>query len=123
MEPKRKWSQDVTERSNALELEPGVFRLETPEAIAQSLKRSAEASERRKGEPFHSAMSMLTFYINRAGRSLPDQRREILEQAKDALRHAFGRPPARPAMMRSAFSEADRTTHRPSASPKGPMES
>ena len=68
--PKRKWSQDVTEHSDALDLESGVFRKSDPEAIARSLKRSAEESHRRKADPFRSAMSMLTFYINRAGKDL-----------------------------------------------------
>jgi hypothetical protein len=86
-----KWSQRVTLESNALDLAPGVFTLDDPIAIAASLKRSAEASARRKADPFRSAMSMLTFYINRAGRSLPERRREILEQAKIELRRLFGR--------------------------------
>jgi hypothetical protein len=86
-----KWSKRVTRESNALDLEPGVFTLDDPLAIALSLKRSAEASARRKADPFRSAMSMLTFYINRAGRSLPQPRREALEQAKIELRRLFGR--------------------------------
>ena len=92
--PQRKnsrWSQHVTTTSNALSLEPGVFRLKTPRAVAESLKRSALASRRRKAPPFASAMSMLTFYINRAGRSLSPERRRVLTQAKDALRRSFGR--------------------------------
>lgn len=88
---KRYWSQDVTRRSNALDLEPGVFTWSDPKHIARSLKRSAEASVRRKGTPFQSAMSMLNFYINRAGTNLdPDQRR-ILEEAKKELRALFNR--------------------------------
>ena len=70
---------------------PDVFTKRSPAAIARSLKRSAEASGRRKAEPYRSAMSMLTFYINRAGRSLSEARRGVLERAKDALRKAFGR--------------------------------
>jgi hypothetical protein len=85
------WSQEVTQGSNALDLEAGVFTWDDPKRIALSLKRSAEASERRKSTPFRSAMSMLTFYINRAGRDLPDERRHVLEQAKAELRKAFGR--------------------------------
>jgi len=83
------WSQDVTRTSNALDLEPGVFTWDDPAQIAQSLKRSAETSTRRKGTPLQSAMSMLNFYINRAGRGLPDERRRVLERAKAELRHAF----------------------------------
>jgi len=90
--PKPKyWSQEVTEHSTALDLEEGVFTWDDPARIARSLKRSAEASTRRKGTPFQSAMSMLTFYINRAGSGLPDDRRAVLERAKDELRKAFGR--------------------------------
>ena len=87
----RKWSQDVTEHSNALDLEKDVFTRDDPKSIARSLKRSAEHSKRRKGTPFQSAMSMLTFYINRAGKDLPADQRKVLEKAKDELRHAFGR--------------------------------
>lgn len=86
-----KWSQDVTEHSDALDLEEGVFTQDDPVEIARSLKRSAEHSHRRKGTPFQSAMSMLTFYINRAGDSLPKARRETLEKAKDELRALFDR--------------------------------
>jgi hypothetical protein len=88
--PKR-WSQDVTERSDALDLQSDVFTLGDPRKIAASLKRSAERSKRRKSAPYRSAMSMLTFYINRAGRNLPDKRVRVLERAKDELRKAFGR--------------------------------
>lgn len=79
------------ETSDALDLEPGVFQLRTPRAIAHSLKRSAERSRRRKAEPFRSAMSMLTFYVNRAGRKLSADRRRVLEQAKAELRALYGR--------------------------------
>ena len=81
----------MTERSNALDLEADVFTLDDPVAIARSLKRSAEASERRKAPPFRSAMSMLVFYINRAGKRLSEKRRRVLERAKDELRRAFDR--------------------------------
>ena len=85
----KKWSQDVTEGSDSLDLEEGVFTKDDPGEIARSLKRSAEKSERRKGTPLQSAMSMLTFYINRAGDNLSKKDREKLEQAKDELRALF----------------------------------
>lgn len=88
-----RWSGEVTRHSDALDLEDGVFTFDSPRRIADSLKRSAERSERRKGTSFQSAMSMLTFYINRAGDNLSDRRRGILEKAKDELRRAFGREP------------------------------
>lgn len=87
-----RWSQRVTETSNALDLEEGVFRLRSARAIAESLARSAEASRRRKAEPFRSALSMLTFYVNRAGANLDAERRRTLERAKDELRALYGRP-------------------------------
>jgi Protein of unknown function (DUF3175) len=90
-ETSRYWSQAVTTGSNALDLDPGVFSLRKPADIARSLKRSAEASKRRKSSPYQSAMSMLTFYLNRAGRKLPESRKRVLEKAKDALRKEFGR--------------------------------
>lgn len=88
---RRYWSRDVTERSNALDLERDVFTLADPRRIAASLQRSAESSRRRKGTAYQSAMSMLTFYMNRAGRNLGPQRRRVLEQAKQELRRLFGR--------------------------------
>jgi hypothetical protein len=87
----KRWSQHVTETSDALNLEPDVFTLDNPAKIARSLSDSAENSTRRKAEPFRSAMSMLTFYINRAGKSLPEGRKKILEKAKDELRRLYGR--------------------------------
>jgi len=87
----RRWSQDVTEHSHALDLERDVFTRDDPKSIALSLKRSAEHSERRKGSPFQSAMSILTFYINRAGKDLPAKQKMVLEKAKEELRAAFGR--------------------------------
>lgn len=87
-----RWSQQVTESSDALDLSPGLFEQDDPRAIARSLKRSAESSTRRKAPPFRSAMSMLVFYINRAGKNLPQRQREILEQAKDELRDLYGKP-------------------------------
>ncbi len=86
----RRWSRSVTEKSDALDLEPGVFTGSAQE-VAASLKRSALASRRRKGSPLQSAMSMLNFYINRAGRHLPQTRRRELERAKGKLREAFGK--------------------------------
>ena len=87
----KRWSQKVTQNSNALDLEEDVFTKDSPRSIARSLKRSAERSKRRKSDPFRSAMSMLTFYINRAGKGLPKERRNRLEKAKDELRDLFGK--------------------------------
>jgi len=87
----KRWSQVVTRESDALDLEPTVFTWDDPSEIARSLKRSADMSTRRRAPPYQSAMSMLTFYINRAGRSLPDRRREVLEKAKAELRKLFDR--------------------------------
>lgn len=84
--PENRWSQRVTEESAALDLEPAVFTKNDPKEIAESLLRSAEQSTRRKTSPYRSAMSMLTFYINRAGTNLSEERRAILERAKDELR-------------------------------------
>jgi hypothetical protein len=89
--PVRKWSGRVTATSDALDLKHNVFKQDSPAAIARSLKRSAERSHRRKSDPYRSAMSMLVFYINRAGTNLPAARKRKLEAAKDELRKAFGR--------------------------------
>ena len=89
----RKWSAKVMARSDALDLEKRIFRARDPKRIAASLKRSAERSKRRKGTPFQSAMSMLTFFINRAGKSLPATEKRKLERAKSELRRQFGRKP------------------------------
>jgi hypothetical protein len=86
---KGKWSQHVTQHSNALDLEGGVFKKKDPKKIAQSLKRSAEHSKRKKSGPYQSAMSMLNFYINRAGKGLSKKEREPLERAKGELRKLF----------------------------------
>ena len=86
-----RWSARVMKTSNALDLEAGVFTRRSPRAIAASLKRSALESQRRKAEPFRSAMSMLNFHINRSGRALPPERRATLERAKVELRRLFGR--------------------------------
>jgi hypothetical protein len=91
-----RWSAKVTEHSDALDLKPKVFSLSNPRSIALSLKRSAEHSTRRKADPFRSAMSMLTFYVNRAGKNLPASQRRRLEVAKRELRRLFGRPERRP---------------------------
>lgn len=86
-----KWSAEATEHSDALDLEKGIFSSNDPKEIARSLKQSAEQSDRRKAEPFRSAMSMLTFYINRAGHNLSPDERSTLEAAKRELRQLFGR--------------------------------
>lgn len=86
-----RWSGEVTKHSDALDLENDVFNLQNPDTIAASLKHSAEVSDRRKSSPYRSAMSMLTFYINRGGRNLPKPRRRILEEAKTSLRRMFHR--------------------------------
>lgn len=88
----RRWSRHVTETSNALDLEQGVFSKGDPRAVARSLKRSAEQSHRRKTNPYRSAMSMLAFYINRAGKHLSKADRTKLERAKDELRDLYGKP-------------------------------
>ena len=92
----RRWSAEVMKRSDTLDLTPRVFESDDPKRIARSLKRSAERSTRRKAGPFRSAMSMLTFYINRAGKNLSARRRRILEQAKEELRVAFARARGEP---------------------------
>jgi hypothetical protein len=89
-----RWSGRVTRESDALDLEQSVFKSSDPHKIAKSLKRSAEKSHRRKSSPFRSAMSMLTFYINRAGTNLSARHRKTLTQAKDALRVEFGEKPS-----------------------------
>jgi Protein of unknown function (DUF3175) len=86
-----RWSGRVTRESHALELEDGVFKKRSARAIAQSLKRSAEHSGARKSSPLRSALSMLTFYVNRAGRNLPAERKRTLQAAKDELRRLFGK--------------------------------
>src|SRR4051812_40097572 len=91
-----RWSKHVTETSDALDLKADVFKLTDPKKIARSLKQSAEHSDRRKSDPYRSAMSMLTFYINRAGHNLAPAQHKRLEAAKDELRKLFGREPAAP---------------------------
>lgn len=94
---RKKWSAQVTRESDALDLEGGIFASRDSKRVAASLKRSAERSKRRKADPYRSAMSMLTFYINRGGRNLPVSRKRILERAKQELRRLFAKspPPAR----------------------------
>jgi hypothetical protein len=87
----KRWSKHVTETSNALDLERGVFNQKSAHGVALSLKRSAERSRRRKADPFRSALSMLTFYVNRAGKNLSPERRRVLAAAKDELRQLFHR--------------------------------
>ena len=89
--PVKKWSAKVTKESHALDLEEGVFTWKDPEKIASSLKKSADESKQRKSEPFRSAMSMLVFYINRAGKNLDVEQKHVLEMAKDELRKIYGK--------------------------------
>jgi hypothetical protein len=89
--PPKRWSQRVTQKSDALDLKGGVFKLTSAKKIAASLKRSAEHSSRRKTGAYRSALSMLTFYINRAGKNLPKTERDRLQRAKTELKHQFGR--------------------------------
>jgi hypothetical protein len=93
--PKKRWSADVTAHSDALDLEPKVFAGDDPRAIASSLKHSADESLRRKSDPYRSAMSMLTFYLNRAGKNVPASRRAVLQRAKNELRALYGRTVAK----------------------------
>jgi hypothetical protein len=106
-DPGKRWSRDVTEHSDALDLEEGVFTRDDPKSIARSLMRSAQRSDRRQSSPYRSAMSMLTFYINRAGSNLPKDREKVLEQAKDELRQLH------------AEEEAGRKRHRKGESDHG----
>lgn len=98
---KRRWSQRVTETSDAMTLDKGVFTRRSPRSIASSVKRSAERSHRRKANPYRSAMSMLSFYLNRAGKTLPASSRRKIEAAKDELRALYGKP-AKPTATRPA---------------------
>ena len=87
----KRWSQRVTRESNALDLDRGVFTWSDPKRIARSLKHSADVSKRRKADPYRSALSMLIFYMNRAGKNLPAARKRVLEQAKSELKKQFSR--------------------------------
>src|SRR3954471_11218623 len=103
---RRRWSARVMRTSDALNLESGVFKKRTPRQVARSLKRSAETSPRRKSAPFRSAMSMLNFHINRAGKGLSRSRRQLLERAKDELRELYGRRPhARKTLTRARAAQ------------------
>src|SRR5262249_54753760 len=112
----KRWSGRVTRESDALDLDRGVFTLKDPKRIARSLKRSAEHSKRRKARPFHSAMSMLNFYINRGGRNLPSRQKKILAEAKKELRHVFGRETSKATSKKGAGSRRKRTSSRTPAS-------
>ena len=105
--PTKRWTARVTSTSNALDLEGGVFKKNDPKAIARSLMRSAQRSKRRKSAPYRSAMSMLTFYLNRAGKNLPASRKRVLERAKDELRAMNARSKSRARKTRKS-----RTTQR-----------
>ncbi|RPH54918.1 MAG: DUF3175 domain-containing protein [Lysobacterales bacterium] len=110
---KQRWSRQVTETSDALSLAEGVFTRRSPLSIARSLKRSADRSKRRKSDPYRSAMSMLTFYINRAGRNMPATRRRTLEAAKGELRRLYGRErPAQRTTRQGATRAAQRKRRR-----------
>lgn len=113
-EEKKKWSQDVTDKSDAMDLEQGVFKQPSAKKIADSLKQSAERSRRRKASPFQSAMSMLNFYVNRAGQNLPKAQRKNLDKAKDELRKDFGRlrNEKRTAISRRGDGDLDRSRAR-----------
>jgi Protein of unknown function (DUF3175) len=113
----RRWSQRVTRRSNVLDLEAGVFSLQDPWAIARSLKRSADRSRRRKSAPFRSAMSMLVFYINRAGRTLSKGQRRRLERAKAELRAMYGKSGTRRRTARRKTPRAASSHQRRSCRP------
>ena len=116
----RYWSKQVMETSDALDLQDQVFQSRSPRAIAASLKKSALASKRRKGTPLQSAMSMLNFYINRAGRNLSASRKRVLERAKKDLRAAFGREPAAKHSRQSRSGKGQRrSTPEPAARSNG----
>jgi hypothetical protein len=114
---KKYWSAHVTQTSDALDIAGGTFAKDDPKAIAHELERDAEKSGRRKSSPYRSAMSMLTFYINRAGKNLPAARRKILEDAKDVLREEFGPQDAAGTRKKSAAPKK-KTARKKSAAPK-----
>lgn len=107
---KRRWSQRVTETSDALTLEKGVFTRSSARSIAASLKRSAERSHKRKSSPYRSAMSMLTFYENRAGKTLPASSRRKLEAAKEELRKLYGKSSAQTSSAEVSSAPSRRTS-------------
>jgi hypothetical protein len=90
--PRKKWSARVTKTSDALDLKSKIFKSHDPKKVAKSLKRSSDTSKRKKGTPLQSAMSMLNFYMNRAGKNLPAKDKKILNEAKDELRELYGKP-------------------------------
>ncbi len=106
---KQKWSAEVTKNSNALDLDKGVFTKGSPTRIAHSLERSADKSTRKKSDSYRSAMSMLTFYINRAGKNLPDSKKKILEKAKEILREDHAQANAKDAKGRTKAAAQPRT--------------
>jgi hypothetical protein len=108
MATKKKWSQAVNESSNAMDIRAGTFKQRSPKKIAEEVERDAEQSTRRKASPYRSAMSMLTFYINRAGKSLPAKQRAVLERAKDVLREEFG-PASSSGAAKTAKKKAAKT--------------
>jgi hypothetical protein len=116
----RRWSHEVTEHSDALDLREGVFKQKDPKAIAASLKDSAEHSDRRKSDPYRSAMSMLTFYINRAGEHLPTTQKKRLEAAKDELRELFHKPTVGRATPRGRKTERPAEDRAPGPSGQAP---
>jgi hypothetical protein len=105
----RRWSQRVTKESDALDLEKSVFAGDDPKKMARSLKRSAESSRRRKSSPYRSAMSMITFYLNRAGTQLPASQRRTIDAAKDELRELYGKKATTPPSKRPARRKQKRT--------------
>ncbi len=109
----KKWSQHVTETSDAMDIESGTFASDDPKKIARTVEKDAEASNRRKSSPYRAAMSMLTFYINRAGKNLTPKHRKVLEEAKDVLREQFG--PKAPAAKRKKASPAKKASAKKSA--------
>ena len=118
----KRWSAAVSENSDALDIKDGTFAKDSPKAVAHALKKSAEASDRRKASPFQAAMSMLNFFINRAGRNLPKTRRKVLEEAKEELRHEFHRDEPKPTRRAPAKSKASATRKKPvSATRKKPV--
>jgi len=113
---KKKWSQHVTETSDAMDVKAGTFASRDPKRIAETVEHDAERSSRRKTTPYRSAMSMLTFYINRAGKNLPKAQLKVLEEAKEILRAEFGKDDG--AMRRSGAKKATGTVKRGSAKKK-----
>jgi hypothetical protein len=114
----KKWSAEVTENSDAMDLKENIFESKHPKTIAASLKKSAEQSDRRKSSPYRSAMSMLTFYVNRAGKNLNAQQKVVLEKAKDELRALFGREPKKEGAIKKPAGKKKAETTTTSATKK-----